>query len=153
MTANQLDGGNAGSESDRTNAIHAFVFRYCRARVGRVGRSFAVADDLARDVSLAVLAALPRGGDGGRPVLAFVYAIASSRVDQATGGKTWAGGGPELRRLLATLPETQREVVLLRMILGLSAEETAEAVGMSSSAVRLTQHRALQRLRGSLGAE
>ncbi|MGH3881589.1 MAG: sigma factor-like helix-turn-helix DNA-binding protein [Actinophytocola sp.] len=120
--------------------------------MGRVGRSFAAADDLARDVLLAVLAALPRGGDSGRPVLAFVYAITSSRVDQATGGETGAGG-PELRRLLATLPETQREVVLLRMILGLSADETAEAAGMSSSAVRLAQHRALQRLRGSFGVE
>ena len=148
MTANQLDGGNAASEPARTTAIRSFVFRYCRARVGRVGQSFAVADDLARDVSLAVLAALPRGD---RPVLAFVHAIASSRVDQVTGGQTGAGGEPH--RLLATLPETQREVVLLRMILGLSAEETAEAVAMSPSAVRLTQHRALLRLRRSLGAE
>lgn len=152
MTANQLDGEDAASEPARTIAVRSFVVRYCRARVGRVGRSFAVADDLARDVSLAVLAALPRGGESGRPDLAFVYAIASSRVDQATGGQP-AAAGPEPHRLLATLPEAQREVVLLRMVLGLSAEETAEAVGLSSSAVRLTQHRALLRLRGSLGAE
>jgi DNA-directed RNA polymerase sigma subunit (sigma70/sigma32) len=57
-----------------------------------------------------------------------------------------------LRQLLEALPEVQREVILLRLIVGLSVDETAEAVGMSPSGVRLTQHRAMQRLRGSLGS-
>ena len=36
---------------------------------------------------------------------------------------------------------------MLRIVVGLSAEETAEIVGASAGAVRVAQHRALTRLR------
>ena len=49
--------------------------------------------------------------------------------------------------LLRLLPEKQREIVVLRVVVGLSAEETAEAVGSTPGAVRVAQHRALLRLR------
>lgn len=55
--------------------------------------------------------------------------------------------------LLRVLPEKQREILLLRVVVGLSAEETAEAVGSTPGAVRVAQHRALARLRMSLAAE
>ncbi len=55
--------------------------------------------------------------------------------------------------LLRVLPEKQREILLLRVVVGLSAEETAEAVGSTPGAVRVAQHRALARLRKSLAAE
>jgi RNA polymerase sigma-70 factor (ECF subfamily) len=42
---------------------------------------------------------------------------------------------------------------LLRVVVGLSAEETAEAVGSTPGAVRVAQHRALARLRRTLSAE
>jgi RNA polymerase sigma-70 factor (ECF subfamily) len=59
----------------------------------------------------------------------------------------WSAG------LLDTLPARQREILVLRIILGLSAEETAEAVGLSSAgAVRVAQHRALTTLRRGLEA-
>ncbi|MGH3881588.1 MAG: sigma factor-like helix-turn-helix DNA-binding protein, partial [Actinophytocola sp.] len=54
---------------------------------------------------------------------------------------------------LDALPATQRDIMILRTLVGLSTEETAEAVGMSPSGVRLAQHRALQRLRDSLGPD
>ena len=50
-----------------------------------------------------------------------------------------------LAGLLELLPPRQREVVLLRVAVGLSAEETAEAVGCTPGAVRVAQHRALKR--------
>ena len=51
------------------------------------------------------------------------------------------------------LPEKQREILVLRVVVGLSAEETAEAVGSTPGAVRVAQHRALARLRKSMPEE
>ena len=51
------------------------------------------------------------------------------------------------RDLLTRLPDHQRELVLLRVVAGLSAEETGNVLGMSAGAVRVAQHRALARLR------
>ena len=56
----------------------------------------------------------------------------------------------EMGRLLEKLPEKQREILVLRVVVGLSAEETAEAVGSTPGAVRVAQHRALARLRKSM---
>jgi RNA polymerase sigma-70 factor (ECF subfamily) len=52
-----------------------------------------------------------------------------------------------LRALLAHLTKRQREVLVLRVAVGMSAEETAHAVGATTGSVRVTQHRALVRLR------
>ena len=49
--------------------------------------------------------------------------------------------------LLQVLPEKQREIIILRVVVGMSAEETAEAVGSTAGAVRVAQHRALSRLK------
>ena len=59
----------------------------------------------------------------------------------------------KISRLLDTLPEKQREILVLRVVVGLSAEETAEAVGSTPGAVRVAQHRALGRLRKSMPEE
>src|SRR3954468_1271005 len=64
-------------------SIRPLVVRYCRARVGRQERTFASADDVAQEVCLAVLTALPSYRDQGRPFLAFVYGIASHKVADA----------------------------------------------------------------------
>jgi RNA polymerase sigma-70 factor, ECF subfamily len=55
-----------------------------------------------------------------------------------------------MAKLLHNLPERQREVLILRVVVGMSAEETAEAVGSTPGAVRVAQHRALSRLRNLL---
>jgi RNA polymerase sigma-70 factor (ECF subfamily) len=49
--------------------------------------------------------------------------------------------------LLAYLNDDQREILLLRVAAGLSAEDTAAALDMTPGAVRVAQHRALARLR------
>ncbi|MGH3452029.1 MAG: RNA polymerase sigma factor ShbA [Haloechinothrix sp.] len=159
-------------------AIRPLVVRYCRARVGRQERSFASADDVAQEVCLAVLTALPTYRDQGRPFLAFVYGIAQHKVADAhraaarnraepvpeVPDEVEADVGPEQRalqgelnermsRLLQVLPDKQREIVVLRVVVGLSAEEAAEAVGSTPGAVRVAQHRALARLRKELAAE
>jgi RNA polymerase sigma factor (sigma-70 family) len=52
--------------------------------------------------------------------------------------------------LLAGLTDDQREIVVLRVVVGLSVEETAAIVGRRAGAVRALQHRALRTLRSQL---
>jgi RNA polymerase sigma-70 factor (ECF subfamily) len=153
------------------------VLRYCRARLGRTDGSFGSADDVAQEVCMAVLTALPRYVDQGRPFAAFVYGIAGHKVADAQRAgfrdrsdvtdelPERADDGPspedsvvaaaeaaEAKALLDLLPPAHRELLLLRVVAGLSAEETGAALGMSPGAVRVAQHRALARLR-TLSAE
>ena len=53
----------------------------------------------------------------------------------------------QVRRLFDLLTEAEREVLELRVIAGLSAEQTAVALGKRPGAVRTAQSRALARLR------
>ena len=48
--------------------------------------------------------------------------------------------------LIATLPPAQSEVVLLRVMAGLTAEEIGRIIGKRATAVRALQHRAVRRL-------
>ncbi|MEV4899293.1 sigma-70 family RNA polymerase sigma factor [Nonomuraea sp. NPDC050547] len=151
--------------------LRPMVVRYCRARLGRVSGQYHIADDVAQEVCIAVLSALPRYRDMGRPFASFVFGIASHKVADALRSSVRSavptqdlpdgpdeGPGPEetvvryievehARRLLARLPANQRELLLLRVVSGLSAEETGNVLGMSPGAVRVAQHRALARLR------
>jgi RNA polymerase sigma-70 factor (ECF subfamily) len=157
--------------------IRPIVVRYCRARVGAFERSGLSADDVAQEVCLAAVMALPRYRDRGRPFLAFVYGIAAHKVADAYRAfgrdlscatdivpERWsAEQGPEqaaidadsttrMSELLEILPDRQREILILRVVVGLSAEETAEAVGSTAGAVRVAQHRALARLKSAIAA-
>ncbi|HSK59528.1 MAG TPA: sigma-70 family RNA polymerase sigma factor [Actinomycetospora sp.] len=60
------------------------------------------------------------------------------------------GERERVEAMLDCLTDDQREVVLLRVVAGLSVDETARAVGRRPGAVRALQHRALARLRTSL---
>jgi RNA polymerase sigma-70 factor (ECF subfamily) len=55
-----------------------------------------------------------------------------------------------LAGLLQLLTPRQRNVLVLRIAVGLSAEETADKLRSSPGAVRVTQHRALNRLRAAV---
>jgi RNA polymerase sigma-70 factor (ECF subfamily) len=157
--------------------VRPMVVRYCRARLGRTGGgSYTTADDVAQEVCLAVLSALPRYRDLGRPFSAFVFGIAAHKVTDAHRGAVRdlsrpvevlpdiedTSRGPEssamasetsrqMKDLLGTLPPAHREVLVLRVAVGLTAEETGQSLGMSAGAVRVTQHRALARLRDMIG--
>jgi RNA polymerase sigma-70 factor, ECF subfamily len=137
--------GSACGGGGMPAGVRSFVVRYVRARLGRVGGSFAVADDVARQVCAEVLEALP---ERGRPLLTFVYGIAVRAVARADRGGEAAD---RLGQLVRVLPAQQREVLVLRVIVGLTAADTAEALGSTPGAVRVAQHRAMSRLRGALG--
>src|SRR5699024_1512871 len=121
---------------------------------------------------------LPAYRDQGKPFLAFVYGIAQHNVADAhrsasryrsdpvadvpdvleidTGPEKRVMHGELTKRMTHmrdVLPDKQREIVVLRVLVGLSAEEAADAVGSTPGAVRVAQHRALSRLRGMLGAQ
>ena len=178
---NDLVGRAAKRDRDATAAllteIRPGLVRYCRARLGRIGGAYTTADDVAQEVCLALLRALPSYRDMGRPFSAFVYGIAAHKVadaqraavrgsaalstapvdemhdapDTTTPGPEQVAESTDLARrlsgLLAQLPEPHREIVLLRVAVGLSAEEVGVVVGMTAAAVRVTQSRALARLR------
>ena len=55
-----------------------------------------------------------------------------------------------LRLAFATLPEDQRTVVVLRFVLGMSADEIGERIGRSESAVNALQHKGRRRMREAL---
>ncbi|MFC7218892.1 sigma-70 family RNA polymerase sigma factor [Streptomyces polyrhachis] len=172
--------GDEQATDDLLGLVHPLAVRYVRTRLRRLpGDARHFTDDLAQEVCLAVLCALPRYRDTGRPFEAFVFAIAAHKVADLQRAAMRSPGstavpsdempeqaddslGPEERallrsdaewaqRLLARLPETQRELVLLRVAVGLSAEETGQVLGMSPGAVRVAQHRALSRLRALAG--
>lgn len=58
-----------------------------------------------------------------------------------------------LDRIVASLPEDQAEVVLLRVIGGFTAEEVGAIIGRRAGTVRVLQHRALSRLARILSLE
>ncbi|MEV5717237.1 sigma-70 family RNA polymerase sigma factor [Amycolatopsis mediterranei] len=146
-------------------AARPLVERYCRARLDPDA-----ADDVAQDVCVALIKALPRRPPE-RAFADFVWDIARTKVAAARKAAARqdepvaelpdepdSSLGPEhhaLRRelrermanLLGVLPRKQREIVVLRVVVGLSAEETAAAVGSTPGAVRVAQHRALGQLR------
>lgn len=121
---------------------------------------------------MAVLHALPTYRREGRPFLAFVYGIAGNKIVDAhrAGARSKSNPvaefpdvisnepGPEqvvvdaavatrMQELLKELPANQREILIMRVGAGMSAEETAQALGTSPGAVRVAQHRALAKLR------
>ena len=155
--------------------ISPSVARYCRARLGGRDLSYVSADDVAQEACLAVLKALPDYQDRGGSFLYLVHAITSNKVADAFRTVSRDRSDPvsevpelslgdntpersaldgdlraRLERLLGHLPRVQQEIVVLRIAVGLSANETAEAVGLSPGNVRTAQHRALARLRGMI---
>src|SRR5207302_7035032 len=55
-------------------------------------------------------------------------------------------------RMVELLPPDQAEVIILRVVAGLSAEEAGSVMGRRPGAIRVLQHRALERLARELGA-
>jgi RNA polymerase sigma-70 factor (ECF subfamily) len=166
--------GDPDAVSRLFSQIRPALVRYCRARITpRSGHGGA--DDVAQDICVAVLRGLPTFA--GRPdeIRSWVYGIAAHKIidyyrrsgrdmsDPAEHPPNWADprAGPEelaihgerravVQALLAKLNPVQREILTLRIIVGLSSADTAAVTGMTATAVRVTQHRALNRIRSWL---
>jgi RNA polymerase sigma-70 factor (ECF subfamily) len=173
----QAVGGQPAAIDSLLRQFRPMVLRYCRARLGRISGHHHAADDVAQEVCIALVSALPRYQDMGRPFASFVYGIASHKVADAMRSAANLAiptedlpdeaddrPGPEetavayleaerVRALLRRLPRQQRELLVLRVLAGLSAQETGNELGMSAGAVRVAQHRALARLRAIVREE
>ncbi|WP_285729961.1 sigma-70 family RNA polymerase sigma factor [Nocardiopsis sp. ATB16-24] len=164
--------GDDGAMDSLLREVRPMVVRYCRARLARVSGLAHYSDDVAQEVCIALLSAIPRYQDRGRPFAAFVFGIAAHKVadtlrvagraevvptdvlpeqpDEAPGPEEAAVRVIEAqhaRELLNELPEQQRKLLVMRVITGLTADETGHVLGMSAGAVRVAQHRAIARLR------
>ena len=167
--------GDRAAADHLITSLRPRVFRYVLARM----LDPYAADDVTQEVTGTMLQALDRFEDQGRPFTAWVFGIAANKVsesrrasrrrretvsDNVPDAPAAAGLEPEhavlrleatrhVAELLATLPEQHAEILRLRVAAGLSAEETAEVLGMTAGAVRVAQHRALARLRSAAVAE
>lgn len=128
------------------------------------------ADDLLQDTWMRIHQARHTHRPG-EPVLPWLYAIArhvrvdhyrktrrrASREQQLSalpeapspaGGRP--GSGPDVEALLAELPESQREVISMLKVAGMSLEEVARATRSSVGSVKQKAHRAYEKLRTRL---
>lgn len=163
----------ATGDRDATHQLLAHVrpllVAYCRRKIGHhIG--VATAEDIAQDVCLALVDALPSWRRE-RPFTAFLYGVAAHKVVDAIRAdardlarpaddidELATADSPEqivLRRerntqlhaLLQALQPRPRAILIMRLVHGMSARETAAAVDTTEGAVRASQHFALTRLR------
>lgn len=151
------------------------IYRFCVARLGTDTDGHLSADDITQDVCLALTTAIPAYRPQGTPLLRFIIAITTHKIADArrsmarnvvslehdTTEFACPHDGPEecamsnetrsdLRRLIDTLPSIQKLILVMRIVWGMSAVDTAQALGTTPGAVRIAQHRALKRLRTAL---
>ena len=162
----QYQEGNATSTAALIEALSPRLFRFFASRWG----SPADAEDMLQEAWLRIHR-VRHTYRPGEPLLPWIYAIARHvRVDgyrkrQRIAGRELAvdvlpepprsesmhqSELPAFDELLASLPESQREVVTLLKVNGLSLEEVARATSSTVGAVKQKAHRAYERLRALL---
>ena len=152
--------------------FHEPVYRFIVSRIHRPTD----AEDLTQLVFVKVLEALPRYESRGVPFGGWLFRLARNvlidhvrtrhetsglevvleRPDIDRGPAEWAMARQDIEAVgvaLASLTDEQRETIALRFFAGLSAKETAVAMGKQEGTVRGLQFRAIAALRRHLGIE
>src|SRR5580704_17971051 len=156
--------GDLSAASELVTRLSPALHRFFMVQV--VSRRYA--DDLLQETWLRIHEGRHTNRPG-EPVLPWLYAIARHvRVDQyrkvrrvetreqqvealpEDGQPTSAGPVPDLPAILAVLPESQREVIFMLKVSGMSLEEVARATSSSVGSVKQKAHRAYEKLRGLL---
>jgi RNA polymerase sigma-70 factor (ECF subfamily) len=175
LPADVLDAARAGEPA----AIEALYRRYAPAVLAwhrtRVSDPH-LAEDLTSEAFLAVLRGLP-GYQGGPEALAgWIFTVVRrdlvdhlrrvqrrpetpAEITEAIGGTVpdvadaavARGDADDVRAALARLSPDQREVLVLRVVAGLSAQEIADSTGRTVGSVKALQHRGLDSLGRLLG--
>lgn len=139
------------------------------------GRGAAEPEDLTSEVFLAVLPRLATVTGGAAGLRTFVFSVAHARLvddlrrrarrepattyDQAQDHRESVSAEQgaldrvatdAVRRVLAGLPDDQRDVLLLRLVADLTVEQVAEAIGRSPGAVKQLQRRGVLLLKAQL---
>lgn len=124
------------------------AFAYLHGRLGRIvigeaGTLAAYLYPVAKNSAVTVLRKRRRGVAQGRE-----SAEHGAGVDQTRGAGAWSEEELRvLRECVDTLPEEQREVLLLRVVDGLSVGEVSLALGIAEGTVKSRLRLALERLR------
>lgn len=146
--------------------------RFCRTRLGARTYRHTSAEDVMQEVLLSTITALPRFQGSANEFPSFVYGIARHKIvdhyrererDRSIPTDALPEApdrlpspdrvvlnwelGTQLAEALDTLNARQRRFVELRIVVGLSGEETARAMGTTPGAVRVGLHRALAEIR------
>jgi RNA polymerase sigma factor (sigma-70 family) len=148
--------------ADSARSHYSDVFRFVRSRVG----TRADAEDVAQQVFLSAAEALARSAASVPPSLGWLYTVARRRLidearrrrietvplelvrDAESGGDEYGGRvAGVLEAALARLGETQRAVVVLRLLEGWSFAEIGAELGASEAACRVRFMRGLEQLR------
>lgn len=174
LSAEMLDAARRGEPA----GIEAVYRRYAPAVLGwfraRVGDSH-LAEDLTGDAFVAVIGALPRyvGGPeafagwlftlvrrdfvdhlrraGRRPEVPTAEPVHPEHVPDTADEVVLRSESERVRTALAQLSPDQQEVLVLRVVAGLTAQEVAEATGRTVGAVKALQHRGLDSLGRLMG--
>jgi RNA polymerase sigma-70 factor (ECF subfamily) len=159
--------GDAGALATVCEKLYPRIHRYLSYKVGDVRD----AEDLAGEVFVKMLEAIP--GQTGN-FEAWLFRIAGNvltdhyrkrdvRSNTVALPEGIAGGddpaavaerkldGERLKEGLRALTEEQKEVVILRFVMGYEPGEAAEIMGRSAGAIRALQFRALSALKDALG--
>lgn len=148
---------------------HMRIYRFAYKRLG----DSRAAEDVASEVFMKAFAAVPRFRDTGRPVLAWLYRIAANAivdrcrraerfepldarsVDSSTETpESSAIRAMEMRRIwlvIDGLPRDQRAALILRFGEDRSTKDIAARMERSNGATKVLIHRALDRVRESVG--
>src|SRR5580700_5720313 len=158
--------GDYGAATALVNRLSSQMHRFFSTQF--VSRRHA--DDLLQETWLRIHQVRHTYGYG-RPVLPWVYAIARNirvdhyrkanrteareeRLDASSGipdaPRDRPVGTPDLEALLADLPQSQREVIAMLKVSGMSLEEVAQATSSSVGSVKQKAHRAYEKLRKAL---
>lgn len=173
-TVDRARRGDQAALADLYDWYMARIFRYAMARLGNT----AEAEDLTEEVFLKMLNAISDFHWKDVPFSSWIFRIAHNQVASHF-RKTAQRGGPssglsedmvdwrdgpaaaveqsmtieEVRRATGTLPEAQRDVIVLRFAVGLSITETAKALGKGEGNVKALQHKAVAKLQKMLAPE
>jgi RNA polymerase sigma-70 factor (ECF subfamily) len=163
--------GDVTAVSRLYDELVAPIYRYVALRVRRRED----AEDITQLVFERIVAGLPRYRSGRSPFAAWVFRIARNAVidhlrrerpteplnpvyDQADGVEveTLSLRGEqmrELRQAIAYLTPDQQEALILRFVVGLSAEEAGQTMGRRAGTIRGLTFRAIGALRRHLAVE
>jgi RNA polymerase sigma-70 factor (ECF subfamily) len=158
----QYQQGDAAAVTELVERLSPQLHRFFLAQF--VSRRFA--DDLLQETWLRIHE-VRHTYRPSEPVLPWLYALARNvRVDhyrrtrrredrerqldalpETPAVQPEASGAPDVQRMLRELPESQREVLLMLKVVGMSIEEVARATSSSVGSVKQKAHRAYEKLR------
>jgi RNA polymerase sigma-70 factor, ECF subfamily len=135
------------------------VLRYVNSFV----RDYHDAEDITHNVFAKLMTAITKYEERSVPFTAWIMRVARNsarraipteevRVTQGDEDESGLGRGLDIREALDELPEDQREVMVLRHVLGLSPLEIADTLEKTESSIHGLHHRGRRALQGALEA-